>query len=379
MPKGTTPPPFVVARGDDPLLVFDEVLKHTGFFEMLEERLKESGKRREMFEIVAKVDFLHATRKEDTPVSYVDPKLVTHLFNQLLDRGFRVLRVMEKTNELARFHRNRSVKQVGKALGYDESCYELRDFQDELYPVDFGAPIGMVPTGKTWQSADCRLVFAKNRTHETFGPALVFYNLLATLASPTELVALERGVDPHELTLASLRALPVHYAIVEAVYSRDGCPGTGGPFQLLSDPDGGSPEKAAVLQTDILVGGQDVIGVEAAGEKMQGVAPLEGEVMKLIRRNTGYTMPREVEELPIYQGWRALGSQIRELFAESKPEESYRCGLWQSISDMDARLFPPQPGGWQHVRLRERTEAFLDKLRKQHGDDSLATADPAEV
>ncbi|HMB69779.1 MAG TPA: hypothetical protein VKU85_10725, partial [bacterium] len=116
MGKGN-PPPFVVARGEDHLQVLDEALKYTGFFDRLEDLLAESGKRRETFEIVAHVDFMNGVRKEDEPSSYVDPRLVRHLFDALLDRGYRLLRVLGTRNELSRYQRNRSVKEVGNALG----------------------------------------------------------------------------------------------------------------------------------------------------------------------------------------------------------------------------------------------------------------------
>jgi hypothetical protein len=371
--KGS-PPPFVVARGEDPFKVFDEALKHTRFFERLEELLLQSGKRREAFEIVAKVDFLNASRKEENPVSYVDPRLVSHLFNQLLDRGFRLLRVVEKRNDISRYQRCRSVKEVGQALGYDESCYELRDLADELWPVDFGDSLGLMPTGRTWKNADCRIVIAKNRSDEMFGPALLFYNLVSSLAVPTNLVLLERGVELERIVLGSMQTMPAHFGIVEALYSRDGTPGEGGAYELLTDPEGHAPEKGAVHKTDTIIAGQDFLAVEAAGEKMQGFNPLDSEILKLLRRTTGYRLPTEIDDLPTYPGWQSLGLQIREILDVGKPAEAYRYGLHQVLQEMDPKVFPRQPGGWAHVHLREKAETYLEEVQKQRGG-SVAAAD----
>jgi hypothetical protein len=194
----------VVARGEDAIRVFSETLKHSGFFEAIENAQIKSGKKRELFEVACKVDFMRGVRLESEPVSYVDPKLVTHLFNELLDRGFRILRVVEVRGELSRYLQRRSVKEVGKALGYDESCYELKDLGDELQPIDLGAPLNRRATGRVWKQADFRIVFAKNRTDEYFGPALVLWNLWHVLASPTDLVSAEYGVDPGDFAVAML-------------------------------------------------------------------------------------------------------------------------------------------------------------------------------
>ena len=373
---GGNPPPFVVARGEDSLKVFDEVLKHTGFFEQLEKLLLDSGKRRETFEIACKVDFLHATRKEDPPVSYVDPKLVAHLFNQILDRGFRLVRVVEKTNELSRYLKFREAQEAGRLLGYDESCYELRDLSKELVPTDFGAPLGLAPTGKTWLNADCRIVFAKNRTHESLGAALILYNLLSTLASPTDLLSFERDIKPEEILLGTVQAMPVHYAIIDAVYSRDGSVGSGGPFDLLTDPDGNKRGGGEVHKTDIILGGRDYLAVEAAGRRMQGLAPAGSEFFKMIRRSTGYAPPKEVNDLPVYEGWNSLGAQIQEVLDIDKPVEAYRFGLWQILQNTDLELFPAQPGGWLAHQLTSQVETYLEEVRARQGGDSVTAADP---
>jgi hypothetical protein len=225
LPPRAGPRPVVVARGDEALRVFAETLKHSGFFEAIENAQLKSGKRRELFEVTCKVDFLRGVRQEPEPVSYVDPKLVTHLFNELLDRGFRILRVVEVRGELSRYLQRRSVKEVGKALGYDESCYELRDLADELTPIDLGAA-GRRATGRIWKAADFRIVFAKNRTDEAFGPALALWNVWHTLATPTDLIALEYGIDPSEFTLAMVEKCPVHFALIDAIHARDGSPGS---------------------------------------------------------------------------------------------------------------------------------------------------------
>ncbi|MBL8843865.1 MAG: DUF362 domain-containing protein [Planctomycetes bacterium] len=359
--------PFVVARGEDAAKVFGETLKHSGFYEAVENAQIKSGKRRELFEVACKVDFMRGVRKEAEPLSYVDPKLVAQLFNGLLDRGFRILRVVETRGELSRYLSRRSVKQVGAALGYDESCYELRDLADELVPVELGT-LGKKPTGRIWKQADFRIVFAKNRTDEQWGPALALWNVWHTLATPTDLVSLEYGTDPGDLTLALLEKLPVHFALIDAVHSRDGAlPGVF-PYEVLRALDPQAPDGPSQLRLGTLVAGSDVLAVEAAGQKLQGLDPLLDPLcLRRLRKATGWKAPAEVDGLPTYPGWRGVGNKIREAIGVEKPAEALRLALCAALLQADLRLFPPHASAYQSLRLRQKAEQFAEELRRRHG------------
>ncbi len=360
--------PVVVARGDDSSRVFSETLKHSGFFDAIESAQIKSGKKREVYEVVCKVDFMRGVRQENEPVSYVDPRLVANLFNQLLDHGFRILRVVEVRGELSRYLAHRSVKEVGKALGYDESCYELKDLGDDLVPVDLGPSVGRRATGRIWKQSDFRIVFAKNRTDECFGPALALWNVWHTLATPTDLVAMEYGVDPGDFALAMLERLPVHFALIDAIHSRDGSPGNVFPYELLRAADGSGPEAAQVHRLGTVLAGADVLAVEAAGHKMQGLDPVTDPLcLQKLRKTTGWKPPAEVDALPVFPGWKGIGARVRELLAAEKPAESTRLSLSASLTQVDSRLFPPQASAWQAIRMRQKVEAMIDELRRRRG------------
>jgi hypothetical protein len=377
-PPRAGPRPVVVARGDDAMRVFSETLKHSGFFEAIENAQLKSGKRRELFEVSCKIDFMRGVRVEPEPVSYVDPRLVTHLFNELLDRGFRILRVVEVRGELSRYLQNRSVKAVGRALGYDESCYELKDLADELAPVDLGPALGRRATGRFWRQADFRIVFAKNRTDELFGPALALWNVWHTLATPTDLVALEYGIDPGAFALAMLEKTPVQFALIDAIHSRDGSPGGVFPYDLIKPVEGsGAVEGAQAHRLGTVIAGADVLAVEAAGHKMQGGDPLVDPIaLSTLRKTTGWKPPAEVEALPTFPGWRGVGARVRGLLSSEKPAEATRLGVLASLRQADARLFPPLASAWQTVRLEQRVEGVVEELRRRHASAVSAPVGP---
>jgi len=358
--------PFVVARGEDSAKVFAETLKHSGFYEAVENAQIKSGKRRELFEVACKVDFMRGVRRENEPVSYVDPKLVAQLFNGLLDRGFRILRVVETRNELSRFLSNRSVKQVGNALGYDESCYELRDLAEELVPVELAT--GKRPTGKWWKQADFRIVFAKNRTDEHWGPALVLWNLWHVMATPPELLSLEYGLDPGEIALALLEKLPVHFALIDAVHARDGAAGGLFPYETLKAADPAAPDAPQLHRLGTIVAGSEPLAVESAGHKLQGLDPLTDPMaLRALRKKTAWKAPNEVDGLPTFPGWKGVGNRIREAIGPDKQPEALRLSLASTLAQADARLFPPLASAYGAIRLRQKVAAFIDELRRRHG------------
>jgi hypothetical protein len=367
MPARAGPRPFVVARGEDPLRVFSETLKHSGFFEAIENAQIKSGKKRELYEVACKVDFMRGVRVENEPVSYVDPRLVRHLFSELLDHGFRILRVVEVRNELSRYLTGRSVKQVGKALGFDESCYELRDLADELAPVDLGTA-GRRATGRLWKSADFRIVFAKNRTDEAFGPALALWNVWRTLATPTDLIALEYGIDPGEFALAMLEKLPIHFSMIDSTCARDGSPGNVFPYEALRDGEGPAIDGAQIHRPGTVIAGTDLLAVEAAGQRMQGLDPtLDPIFLKRLRKATGWRPPAEVDGLPTFPGWKGIGSRIRDLLGPEKLADNSRVALLATLAQADPRLFPPQPSAFQQIRLRTKVEQIAEELRRRRG------------
>ncbi|MBM4015774.1 MAG: DUF362 domain-containing protein [Planctomycetes bacterium] len=366
MPSRAGSRPFVVARGEDAGRVFGETLRHAGFYEAVENAQIKSGKRRELFEVVCKVDFMRGVKRETEPLSYVDPRLVAQLFNGLLDRGFRILRVVETRNELSRYLANRSVKQVGNALGYDESCYELKDLADDLVPLDVGAS-GKRPTGRMWKQADFRIVFAKARTDEQWGPALVLWNLWHVLTT-SDLLSLEQGQEAGDLALTLLEKLPVHFALIDAVHARDGAPGGTFPFELLKAVMPAAPTAAMAHRPGTLVAGSDPLAVEAAGHRLQGLDPLVDPMcLRKLRKLTGWKAPSEADALPTYVGWKGVGARIRELLGADKPLDCLRLSLLSSLAEADPRLFPPLASAWFTIRLRQKVAAFVEELRRRHG------------
>lgn len=161
---GREPSKVVCLMGEDKRHLLQAVMDRTLFLQEVETRLAQSGKERSAFRIVIKPNFMVFLSRKD-PSSYTDPQLVEFLIDRLQERGFTNLAVVESRNVLGKWYRNREVATVASAAGYSARNYKLVDLSLEPLAYDFGGTLGKHFVGKTWQEADYRISFAKNKTH----------------------------------------------------------------------------------------------------------------------------------------------------------------------------------------------------------------------
>src|SRR5262249_61491098 len=98
------------------------------------------------------------------------------------------------------------------------------------------------------------------------------WNVWHTLATPTDLIALEYGIDPAEFTLAMLEKVPVHFALIDAIHSRDGSPGNVVPYDALRDGEGGS-DGAQIHRLGTSLARNELLAGEPAGQAKQAARP----------------------------------------------------------------------------------------------------------
>jgi hypothetical protein len=101
---------------------------------------------------------------------------------------------------------------------------------------------------------------------------------------------------------------------------------------------------------------------------MQGIDPSADPIfLQKLRKATGWRPPTEVEGLPQFPGWKGIGTKIRDAFGADKLVENTRVGLYATLSQVDGRLFSPQPSAFQLIRLRAKVEQWVDDLRRRKG------------
>lgn len=254
----------VALKGEDKFALLDDVLAEAGFFEVLERRFRESGKAKEDFAVVIKPNFMFMHSKKDYS-GYTDPELVEALIDRVVDRGFANVAVVEAQSTYGNYYKNREVLKVAEYVGYStEKNYRVVDLTEEMVPYDYGGRLGNHFVGPTWRDADFRVSFAKNKTHTFCNYTLTLKNVYGTLPVQNKLKAYHNEREYDWPTIETLKHFPVHFGLVDAVYSADG------QFGVITDP---TPR-----HTKTIIGGESLIAVDWVGAKKMGLDPDDPKV-----------------------------------------------------------------------------------------------------
>ncbi len=321
-------------RDDDQLAALDRVLASTGFDELLEAALAKAAAERQAtratLAIAIKPNFMFAYNRRDR-TTYTDPELVHHLVRHLRARGFERIAVVEAQSTYGEYFEHRTVPEVGRYLGYDESAgYELVDLTADCDESrDFPPPLGRHPVPRTWAGADVRIAFAKNKTHAYAYYTLTLKDIYGALplANKFKEYHCDRGIDG--TTIEYLTAFPVHYGLIDGYLSADG------PFGIFADP--------APNLTHTIIGGADLVAVDWIGASKMGIDPMISSYMRRAVRRFG--KPRielaEGSDASPYRPWLNVPVALA-LFTTKGLDANYYFGnlFYSSGAQMDEAAFP---------------------------------------
>lgn len=246
-----------VARGateGDKLATFDEALRSSRFFELLQARVAASNKPRERVAIAIKIDLMLAYHRSDRS-TFTDPELVEHLVDALRARGYRDIAVCDAQNLYGRYYSNRTVADVGAYVGLrpvgpdGELRYRLVDLSLEQEPHAFSRGMGLYSIARTWRDADVRVSFAKMKTHPIAAAQLTVRNCGTVVPQGGELFFTDRVAEFSTATMSVLTDFPPHFGLVDGyAFAADGLLG------VMADPTPKHPR--------IVVAGADVAVVD---------------------------------------------------------------------------------------------------------------------
>ncbi|MFQ5974838.1 MAG: DUF362 domain-containing protein [Candidatus Hydrothermarchaeales archaeon] len=257
----------VSVKSEDGKPALDEVLDKTGFFKLLDKRFHESGKTKEDFSIVIKPNIMMAYSKEDMSV-ITDPKLVEHLIDRIAEKGYSNLTVIESQNVFGNWFENRDVKTVAKYIGYSENKnYKIVDITEEKVPYRYGGRLGMHWVGPTWRDADFRISFAKNKTHFGCYFTLTIKNIYGTTPLQNKFLEYHKIREFDWPTIEMLKQFPVHFAIIDGIWSADGLLGIKADY---------TPK-----HTKTVIGGESIVAVDHVGASKMGLDPMKSNIFKL--------------------------------------------------------------------------------------------------
>jgi uncharacterized protein (DUF362 family) len=314
-PKSTGPTTVVVEKGDDKFKLLDRVLEKTEFFDLLDKRFKDSGKSKQDFSVVIKPNFMYMHSKKDIS-TYTDPELVEALIDKITEKGFSNISIVEAQSTLGNYYKNREVVKVAEYIGYSgQKNYRIVDLTEEMVPYDYGGKLDKHFVGPTWRDADFRISFAKNKTHVFCHYTLTLKNIYGTLPMQNKLKEYHTKREYDWPTIETLKHFPVHFGLIDAIYSADG------QFGVIVDP---TPR-----HTKMMIGGENLIAVDWVGATKMGLDPDDpkiGRFLPLAIEAFGKPEVNWIGDKSVYEPWE----NVSELFIQSLDiiEEAYAFSDW---------------------------------------------------
>jgi uncharacterized protein (DUF362 family) len=300
--KNTGPTTVVAMKGDDKFEMLDRVLEETKFFDILDRRFRETKKPKEDFRVVIKPNFMYMHSKKDIS-TYTDPELVEALVNRIEEKGFPNIVLVEAQSTLGNYYKNREVVKVAEYVGYSrKKNYRIVDLTEEMVPYDYGGRLGKHFVGPTWRDADFRISFAKNKTHVFCHYTLTLKNIYGTLPMQNKLKEYHTKREYDWPTIETLKHFPVHFGLIDGIYSADG------HFGVIVD--------AQPNHTKTIIGGENLMAVDWVGAKKMGLdpdLPRVGRFLPLAIEAFGKPEVRWVGDKSVYEPWQ----NVSEIFIQS--------------------------------------------------------------
>jgi hypothetical protein len=273
-----------------------------------------------------------------------------HLVDLIRQKGFTQVRLVEAQSTYGNYYENREVRNVAANVGYDLNRYDVVDLTKEKEPFDYGPPLGLHVVGPTWQKADFRVSFAKNKTHVFCNYTLTLKNVYGTLPEQNKLIEYHTKREYDWPTIQTLNCFKVHFGIIDAILSADG------QFGVIAC---NNPRT-----TDTIIAGKNLIAVDWVGAKKMGLdpdAPDVGRFLQLAIEASG--RPKKIDwvgDQSTYSPW----TNVSELIVKPLDllEESYTLSNWwfACVSALSSD-FPLKDGVPWHVRLLRQALAPLKK------------------
>ena len=219
------------------------------------------------------------------------PSVADALADELLRAGYKTIAFLETRHDGAPPDAPNAVRLAGQ-LGYSNAVVDrLVDLADEPVELDLGSTVGREQVGKTWLSADFRVVLGKNRTHRRCLYWGAIPAILGCYARSDRLRALSRGGR----TLAESAVLladrvPAHFAVLDGWVSGDG----------RGDDEGGG----RATRTQGVLAGEDPLAVDWLAGELMGLNPALNPFVREALLRWGPLHLKRYGNLTPWAGWR---------------------------------------------------------------------------
>lgn len=317
-------------RGRSKLDLLNRALDEARFEDVLEHVQTRSGKTRDEFLVVVKPNL---AMYFGDPLTITDPELVEHIVDRIHDAGYSRVVVAEAQNSFVRWLENRDVERIAREAGYrfrtpKGRLYDLVDLSRNARVCTFREEFSLcgVPISETWQKADFRLSFAKNKTHEQYVYTLCLKNLLGAVSAADKHLHCHTRLKVWDVCLEMYRQFPVHFNVIDAYTSSHGNSGA----------QAGNP-----LPTRTIIAGTNTLLVDWAGAIKMGVDPYLSPLHRKALEEIGLPEDYEIigDSLP-YPGWKNVHPLIAESYFRLEEADRLRNVMWPASFTNDPARFP---------------------------------------
>lgn len=335
----------------DRFALLEQVIEEAGFWNIMDEKFKNSGKTKEDFLIAVKPNLMMFYSEKDMCV-ITEPKLVEHLINIIAEKGYTNIALVESQNTFGNWFENRDVKNVAKQARYNPNPTNYRvvdltlDAVAHVYKdLDIDRIVKTCPNegknwkkhgflgtyfiGKTWRDADFRISFAKNKTHISCYYTLTIKNIYGTTPEQNKFREYHADREIDHVTIQMINEFPVHFGIVDGIWSDDG---------LLGFKEDYKPK-----HTKTLIAGANLIAVDWVGGQKMGLDPMKNRFVKLAVCAFGKPEIKIIgdkDPAAVYGNWKNVGPISH--WSLDYGEDFYKTSnlLGYICSDMDTNAFP---------------------------------------
>lgn len=208
--------------------------------------------------------------------SITDPVLVEELIDQLHDRGYTDVAVVDSADSSSLWAGNRDLYALSDLLGYRFSTpkgrsYDIIDLGDHQAAWGFPADSVLHGTGlsEVWLNADLRIVFTKNRTDEVDGYALCLDTLIGVLPLTDKTLHYRQRRHRGDVAAALLQVAAPHFCIIDAIVSAHGAGGRRAPTEI---------------DTRTIIAASDAVLADYIGALKMGIDPATSRMFARVAR-----------------------------------------------------------------------------------------------
>lgn len=299
----TLPPPTAASQAmsrvaccqgeGDKLALLADALHQSGFWEFIDDTLRQAGVGPEDFNILITPDFACFDPATSTGT---DPALVEGLIDLLGERGYGTIAVGASPDSSGQWLENRDVVVLADMVGYrfvtdGGHPYDVVDLSEDLVAVPFPQDSVLYGTklARPWVEAHFRINFPKNKTHEEFFYALGVCNLLSVLPLANKQFHYRVRLKPWDVGLAVLQQTPPQFTIIDAIISNHGQAGGQVPYPL---------------ETQTIIAGQHSLLTDWVGAIKMGLDPFASRINGKALATLGLPEPHHlIGDLTPYENW----------------------------------------------------------------------------